>query len=173
MVIRNTLRIRTYKKGELIAREGKISTSFYYNLQGFVRLYYTTLSGDKTAYFYSPGQFISDYESFVRQTPSKLNLQATERSTLVDISQESAAKLLQYSPKFEAIARIAMEDELITHQNMIASLLTCNAEERYYQLIEKTPEIMQKVPQHYIASYIGVKPESLSRIKKRHFERNS
>ena len=72
--------IKTYTKGEIILREGQISKSFYFNLSGFVRLFYLKESGEKTAYFYPKGFFISAYESFVKQVPSKLNLQTTEET---------------------------------------------------------------------------------------------
>lgn len=167
------LSVKSFKKGTILLSEGQISTAFYFNLTGFVRLFYLKNGEERTAFFYPQNTFISAYESFVHQTPSRLNLQATEQTTLVEISVTAATQLLQYSPKFEALARIAMEDELITHQKIIATLLTLTPEERYYNLLDENPLIFQKVPQHYIASYIGVKPESLSRIKKRHFEQNT
>ncbi|MEL6652342.1 MAG: Crp/Fnr family transcriptional regulator, partial [Bacteroidota bacterium] len=80
---------------------------------------------------------------------------------------------LKSSPKFEFLARLAMETELIAQQRIIANLLRLKPEERFYELMERQPEIFQRVPQRYIASYIGVKPESLSRIKKRHQLRKS
>ena len=166
------LKIKEYRKGQIILREGQVSKSFYFNLSGFVRLFYIKDSGEKTAYFYPKGFFISAYESFVKQVPSKLNLQVTEKTILVDISIAASQKLLEFSPKFEAIARIAMEDELINHQKIIHALLTLSPEERYYNLMSENPEIFQKVPQHQIASYIGVQPESLSRIKKRYLEKS-
>lgn len=166
------IEIKKYTKGEIILREGQVSTSFYFNLSGFVRLFYLKESGEKTAYFYPKGFFISAYESFVKQVPSKLNLQATEKTILVNISIDASQKLLAFSPKFEMLARIAMEDELINHQKIIRSLLTLSPEERYYNLMSENPEVFQKIPQHQIASYIGVQPESLSRIKKRFLEKS-
>ncbi len=166
-LLHQVLVIKHYKKGTLLLPEGQIAKAFYYNLEGFVRLFYLKDGLEKTAYFYPKGTFISPYESFVRQTPSKLNLQATEQTSLVEITINAAAQLLQHSQKFDLLARIAMEDELIVHQRIIQSLLTLSPEERYANLLEESPQIFQKVPQHYIASYIGIKPESLSRIKKR------
>ena len=165
--IKETLNIRQYSRGSLLLSEGDIAKSFYFNLSGFVRLFYTREGEERTAYFYPENTFISPYESFVRQQASAFSLQATEDTQVVEISVEASVKLLTFSPKFEALARIAMEDELIAHQKMIASLLTLSPEERYSQLLNEEPTIFQRVPQHYLASYIGVKPESLSRIKRR------
>ena len=167
------LPLKNFKKHQLISREGEISRAFHFNLDGFVRLFYNVDGKEKTAYFYPPGHFISDYESFVHQIPSRFNLQATEPTTLIEISQTAAAQLLTYSPKFELLARIAMEDELIANQKIIAALITQSPTERYRQLLTNSPEIFQRVPQRYIASYLGVEPESLSRIKKRAQARKS
>jgi len=170
-MIRQTLRVRQYPKGALLLSEGDIASAFYFNISGFVRLFYTRDGEERTAYFYPEGTFISPYESFVRQQPATLSLQATEETQVVEISLEASAQLLAFSPKFEALARIAMEDELIAHQKMISSLLTLSPEGRYSQLLKEQPTIFQRVPQHYLASYIGVKPESLSRIKRRVLKR--
>ena len=170
--IRQNLKIRHFKKKELILREGQISKAFYFNLKGVVRLFYLKGVEERTCYFYPVGTFISAYESFTRAVPSKMNLQAMTDCALVEITVETAAKLLAFSPKFEALARIGMEQELIVQQEIIASLLMRTPEERYAYMLEEHADLFQDIPQHYIASYIGVQPESLSRIKKRHYLRN-
>lgn len=172
-LLRQTLTVKRFDKGDFILQEGSISNAFYFNLSGFVRLFYVKNAAEKTAYFYSEGTFISAYESFVKRRPTAFNLQATEATALVEITLEASGKLLHFSPKFDALARMIMEEELITNQKIIAQLLTLSPEERYLQLLHEQPEIFQKVPQHNIASYIGVQPESLSRIKKRALERES
>lgn len=172
-LIRQTLPIKQYDKGDFILQEGHISKAFYFNLSGFVRLFYVKNAAEKTAYFYPEGTFISAYESFVHRRPAAFNLQATETSQLVKISLAASEKLLHFSSKFDALARMIMEEELIAKQSIIAHLLTLSPEERYLQLLQEQASIFQKVPQHYIASYLGVQPESLSRIKKRALERKS
>lgn len=159
--------VQRFNKYDFLLEEGQISKAFYFNLSGFVRLFYLREGEERTAYFYPEGVFISAYSSFVRQEPSGFYLQASEDTEVVVISVESSYKILNYSNKFEAVARIAMEEELISHQTMVASLLTKNAEERYLELLNSNPLIFQKVPQVHIASYIGIKPQSLSRIKRR------
>ena len=166
--IKQIIPVQSFHKRELLLAEGEISKAFYFNLSGFVRLFYINKGEEKTAYFYPEKTFISAYASFTQQIPSQLNLQATESTTLAIISLEASRQLLAYSPKFEILARVAMEEELINHQEIIASLLTLNPEERYFHLLDKNPAIFQRVPQRQIASYIGVTAESLSRIKKRH-----
>lgn len=171
--LRSCIRVETYPKGAVIQEAGKVAKAFFYNVDGFVRLFYWKNGDEITAYFYPKGYFVSAYESFVKQQPSRINLQAVENTQLAIISTEAAMTLLSYSPKFEAISRIVMEDELIAHQIMIEGLLTLNPEERYERLITANPSLLSKVPQHHLASYIGVKPESFSRIKKRYLSRHS
>lgn len=163
----SVLTIKSLKRGDFLLSEGEVSKEFYFNTSGFIRLYYSQNGEDRTAYFYPEGVFISAYESFVKQEPSRFYLQATEPSTVVVIGLQQASELLGFSEKFETVARMAMEEELISHQQMVAALLTQSPEERYFDLLDRSPEIFQRVPQVQIASYIGVKPESLSRIKKR------
>ena len=172
-LLQQCLSVKQYKQKERLLREGQISPSFFYVLSGFIRLYYLREGSEITAYFYPPDTFVSAYESYVKQIPSRFNLQACAESIVVEIRSEAAVRLLNHSAKFEAIARMAMEDELIAHQRIIEGLLTLSPEERYYQLMQDNPGIFQQVPQHQIASYIGVKPESLSRIKKRALSRKS
>ena len=169
--IREQLPVKTYTKGQVLLEEGEVSTEFFYNLEGCVRLYYDVKGEDRSAFFYTEGQFISSYASFTRQEPSRHSLQAIEESQLAVISQESAALMLQFSPRFEALARMMMEEEMIVYQEMIASFITLSPAERYQAFLKNHPGLMQRMPQRYIASYLGVNPESLSRIKKRIIER--
>lgn len=165
--IRQTLCIIQIKKGDFLLKEEQISKAFYFNLKGCVQLFYTVDGAKKTAFFYTQHQFISSYKSFVKQQSAAHNLQAITDTDLVVISFESAYKLLNFSPKFEVLSRIMMEEELMIYQDIIASFITQNPEQRYLLFLKTYPHIVQSVPQRYIASYLGVSPESLSRIKKR------
>ena len=171
-LLKKHVEVQAFKRGDVLLAAGQVSTSFFFNLKGFVRLFYLKDGAEKTAYFYNEGKFISAYESFVKQEPCAFSFQAMEETAVVNLSVEASQVLLAHSPKFEILARVAMEEELIAHQKVIQALLTMTPEERYYHLIKANPEIMQRVPQRYIAEYIGVQPESLSRIKKRYMTRN-
>lgn len=171
--IRQQLPIRNYARGEMLLQEGQVSNAFFYNLQGLVRIFYPKDFEEKTAYFYEEHTFISAYESFVHQVPSRASFQALEETQVVVISTEKAREMLQQFPRFEALARIMMEEELIIYQDIIASFVSRSPEERYIHLLSTQPRIFQRVAQHHIASFIGVKPESLSRIKRRAQERRS
>ena len=159
--------IREVRKNTLLLEEGSVSKEFYFILTGGVRLFYLNDVIEKTAFFYFEDQFVSSYESFTKQIPAKHNLQIFEDSTLAVISTEAAFKLVQTFPKFELLARIMMEEELIIYQEIISSFITMNAEQRYLSLLDANPLILQRIPQHQLATYLGVSAETLSRIRKR------
>lgn len=162
---------RSYKKGEIIFEEGNISEDIYFVTKGCVRLFYNVDGTDKTAFFYTEGQFICAGESYTFNIPAIENYQAIEESEVYIFSKSTNDKLLEITPKFEILARIATENELITCQKVIASFVTKSAEERYRDLLQTQSSLFQRVPQQYIASFLGVSPETLSRIKARVFKK--
>ena len=158
---------KTYRKNELIFTEGKIADEIYFVTHGCVRLFYEVKGNDKTAFFYTESQFICAGESYTYNIPAIENYQAIEETELLIFTKSAIENLLQKVPKLEVIARIATENELITCQKVIASFVTKSAEERYLDLLTTQGQLFLRVPQHYIASFLGVSPETLSRIKAR------
>ncbi len=159
--------VKKVSKNTLLLREGDISTEFYFMLSGSTRLFYNSEVGEKTAFFYFENNFVSSYESFTKQVPAKHNLQVIEDSTIAIITAEVAYKLVQLYPAFDFLARTMMEEELIMCQEIISNFITLNAEERYLKLIESNDQILQRIPQHQLATYLGITAETLSRIRKR------
>lgn len=170
--LQERLPVVSYKKNELIFTEGKISRTIYFVVSGCVRLFYNVEGKDKTAFFYTEGKFICAGVSYTFNTPAIENYQALEDTQLIHFDKEVIEDLLKYSPKFEVMARIATEDELITYQMMVASFITKSPEERYIELAATHGDLFNRVPQQYIASFLGVSPETLSRIKKRVYSKS-
>jgi CRP-like cAMP-binding protein len=168
---KNHIPIRSFKKNEVFFDEGKISKTIYFILNGCVRLFYNVNGNEKTAFFYTEGKFICAGESYTFNIPAKENYQALEDTVLMCLDKRAIEKMFTFSANLEIIARIAVEDELITCQQMIKSFVTKSPEERYNELLEKNSNLFQRAPQQYIASFLGVSPETLSRIKKRVFEK--
>lgn len=162
---------KIYNKNEIIFTEGKISDEIYFVTKGCVRLFYNVDGNDKTAFFYTEGQFICAGESYTFNIPASENYQAVEQTEIFIFTKSKIDVLLKEVPKFEVIARIATENELITCQKVIASFVTKSAEERYIELLDSQGELFHRVPQQYIASFLGVSPETLSRIKARVFNK--
>lgn len=170
--VEQLLAVTSYSKGEVILKEGEISRAFYFVLKGCCRMYYIVEGLEKNTFFYSEGQFVSSYESFVHQAPSKHYIACIEDCELVCISHQHAAKLLALSSSFEQLSRILMEGELIVYQKMLFSFVAMNAEQRYLAFLQEYPQLIQRIPLYHIASYLGVNAETLSRIRKRVTERN-
>ncbi|MCT4643734.1 MAG: Crp/Fnr family transcriptional regulator [Carboxylicivirga sp.] len=158
---------KTFRKKTIIFEEGKVSDEIYFVTSGCVRLFYNNEGNEKTAFFYTEGQFICAGESFTFNIPAIENYEAIEDTELYIFSKASIIELTNNLPKMEVIARIATENELITYQKLVAFFITKSAEERYLDLLNTQKDLFQRVPQQYIASYLGVSPETLSRIKAR------
>lgn len=165
--IEKNIPIKIYAKNELFFEEGTISQTIYFVLEGCVRQFYNVEGKEKTAYFYAEGKFICAGESYNFNIPAIENFQALEGTTLMLFHKPMNDLLLKTFPNFELIARYATEDELISCKQMIASFVTKSPQQRYLELLVTNKELFQRVDQQYIASYLGISPESLSRIKKR------
>ncbi|WP_413512845.1 Crp/Fnr family transcriptional regulator [Myroides odoratus] len=165
--LKSAVKLRSYNKNAVIFQEGDIADAIYFVLEGCVRLFYNVGGVDKTAFFYTEGQFICVGDSYTFNRPAQENYEALEPTILAIISKSSIEQLLKQSITFEQIARIAVENELLTAQRLIASFVTKSAEQRYVDLLANQGDLFLRVPQHHIATYLGVSPETLSRIKQR------
>jgi CRP-like cAMP-binding protein len=117
--------------------------------------------------FLAPGAWISDYRAFLCRTKSFMNIEALEDAEVFQLGYEKMQKLYTYGPKFERLGRLIAEKLFIVISERTSSLILETPEERYRQLIRNQPHLLEMVPLRQIASYIGVRPESLSRIRKR------
>lgn len=165
--LKNNVPIVEVNKNEDLLVGGAVSSAFYFIVEGIIRMYYLVDGREKTTFFYQPSDFVSSYESFTKQVPSKHYLQAVEDSRVAVFNANVVAEIIRRYPRFEMLSRKIMEDELIIYQNILASFVTMDAEQRYCELIATMPHLFQKIPQYHIATYLGVSPETLSRIKSR------
>lgn len=159
--------IRTYKKGTVLLREGQISTECYFVVEGCVRQYYIIDGEERTNNFFTEEQWVVSTQSFLHKRPADHYFACCEETTLVVGNSKKEQDLYSKFAKFETIARIVIEMALGEQQEMTASYLKDTPEQRYLKLLQARPDLLQRIPQYQLASYIGVKPESLSRIKKR------
>lgn len=156
-----------FKKNTVLLQQGAISTAFYFVITGCIRMYYLVDGIEKTTFFYQENDFVSSYESFTKGSPASHYLTTLEDTQVAQFTVSVVANLLSKHPRFEILARIAMEKELAVYQEMIASFITLNAEQRYLKLCNDSPALLQRIPQYHLATYLGVSPETLSRIRKR------
>jgi CRP-like cAMP-binding protein len=162
-----TMTIKQFKKGTVLLKEGQISTEVYFVLKGCVRQYYLVDGEEKTHNFFTEEQWVISMNSFSQSKPSNHFLDCCLDSYLVVGNREKEEGLYKKFPKLETVSRRVMEKVFSEQQEIMSSYTTDTAEQRYLKLLKSRPDLFQKIPQYQIASYIGVKPESLSRIRKR------
>jgi CRP-like cAMP-binding protein len=159
--------VRTFPKGTVLLEAGQVSREIYFILQGCVRQYYMVDGEEKTSNFFVEDQWVMSMQSYTLQTPATHFFGCVEDCTLVIGDDAGAAPLYQQFPRFEEISRQVLERGLGEQQEMAASYVVDSPEQRYLRLLQTRPDLLQRVPQYQLASYIGVKPESLSRIRRR------
>ncbi|WP_343632047.1 Crp/Fnr family transcriptional regulator [Fluviicola sp.] len=162
-----TLTIRKFPKGTILLREGEISSEAYFVLEGCVRQYFLVNGEEKTNNFFTEEQWVISMQSMTNSSPSKHYLECVDACTLVVGNREKEEQLYKQFPKLETVSRKVMEKVFAEQQELSGSYFTDTPEERYLNLMRTRPELIQRIPQYLIASYVGVKPESLSRIRKR------
>jgi CRP-like cAMP-binding protein len=162
-----TMTIKKYKKGTVLLKEGQISTEVYFVLEGCVRQYYLVNGDEKTNNFFTEEQWVISMKSLSHNNPSNHFLDCCMDSSLVVGNREKEESLYKRFPKFETVSRKVMEKVFAEQQEIMSSYTTDTAEQRYLKLLKSRPDLFLKIPQYQIASYVGVKPESLSRIRKR------
>ena len=159
-----------FKKDEFLTEVGSVEKWLYYLDEGIIRFFYynPTTQKETTVDICYTGDFCMSYASFVKQEPSLLSMQAIKKVKTYRIGRDSLEKLIE-NPEFLQIKTQILENLLLEKMHREAQILTQSPEEIYRQLLEKDPKLIQNVPLKYIASYIGVTPQALSRIRKRIF----
>jgi CRP-like cAMP-binding protein len=165
--IHDSMIIKHFSKDDFLIREGQVMIDTYFVLQGCVRQYKLVDGNEITTHFFTEEQWIISTGDISGNEPSADYLICCEDTVVSVGNEESARKIFENFPRFESIARSILQDVLFEQQKMLSSFLTQTPEQRYINLQKSRPDILQRVSQYHIASYIGVKPESLSRIRKR------
>ncbi|MCX6318084.1 MAG: Crp/Fnr family transcriptional regulator [Bacteroidetes bacterium] len=162
------------RKRQFIVQPEFIVKNRNYVLKGAFRAYVVDDKGqDSTIAFAIEDWWITDYNSYILQKPATMFVVALEDSIILEISHEKEQALKKANHLYETFFRIRAERTAAFMQQRIISNLTQNAEERYYQFIEKYPQIVQRVPQYALASYLGMTTEFLSRIRNKRMTKNS
>ena len=162
---------RSVKKGTTLLKEGQKSKDSYFVLKGCIRTYYVLDSEEKTTAFYTEMEALTP-PCVISKTPSEYYISCVEDTILTISNSDMEVEINSKFPKFETICRI-LSEELLAKQRMdFDEFKTSSPEQRYLSLIQKRPDLIQRVPQHQLASYLGVKPQSLSRLRARIAEKN-
>lgn len=158
----------TLSKGTLIIQEGKTSKKSYFLESGIIRCYITDLKGKEvTTRFFSAPDFLNDYLSFFEQKPSEENYELSTDCHVHSINYENVQYCFHNIPEFREWGRMLLTLNYTYMNRRMISLHKETAQERYLNLKNSNPEIIEKVPLHLIASYLGITKYSLSRIRKK------
>lgn len=154
-------------KNRIIEEEGKVPQYLYFVISGFIRLFYYNEKGDEiTTHINCPPGFITSYTNFINQTKSNENLDCITDCELLRITKTDLELLTSESPAFKDFSILVFQQSIAYNENRTKELATLTAEQRYLKIMSEHPEILQNVPMQYIASFLGMNPKSLSRIRK-------
>lgn len=155
------------RKKQYLLQEGDICKHVAFVNSGILRSFTVNEKGNEyIMQFAFEGWWISDQFSFISGEPSLVYIEALEPTEILLLSKDSREDMFNRLPKIERFFRILLENHLVSLQRRLMHSISYPAEIRYRQLLEIRPDIAQKVPQHMIASYLGITPETLSRIRK-------
>lgn len=158
------------KKGTTLLKEGQKSKDSYFVLKGCIRTYYVLDGEEKTTAFYTEMEALTP-PCVISKTPSEYYVSCIEDTILTITNADMEVEVNSKFPKFEIMCRM-LSEELLAKQRMdFDAFKTSSPEQRYLNLLQKRPDLIQRVPQHQLASYLGIQPQSLSRLRARILEK--
>jgi CRP-like cAMP-binding protein len=164
--LNSAVQCKTIKKNKFLVHDGGVAAISSYILSGCLRTYITDKKGmEYILGFSTPGWWTGNLLNMYHEEPSQLYIQAIFDTEILYFTQETKEKLFLSSAVFERYFRILTERSLLAFQTRTLEILSLSAEERYWKFSSKYPDLMLVLPQKYIAGYIGVTPEFLSRMK--------
>jgi len=163
---------RSIKKGTTLLKEGQKSQDCYFVLKGCIRKYYIIDGEEKTTAFYTEMDALTPH-CVINKAPSDYFISCVEDSILTVSNAAMEVEINSKFPKFEIMCRMLSEELLAKQQINFDEFKTSSPEQRYLNLLQKRPDLIQRVPQHQLASYLGIKPQSLSRLRARILEKKS
>ena len=165
--ISKSLVTRNFKKGDFFLKENAFCDYIGFIDKGFFNFFYLIDGVQHIRGFFFPNEFISNYPCFLLENKSKFYIQALEDSSVTLIRREALFLIYEKFPKIKELSRNTVESLYIEVSEKYESFFLKTAEERYLELISTGPKFIQRIPQYMIASYLGITPEALSRIRKR------
>jgi CRP-like cAMP-binding protein len=148
-----------------LLREGDVARQAYAIQKGCLRLWFNKNGKDISFQFFFEGQAVSSIESFRNGRPSLFSIESLEPCTLFVITKKNFDRLLAEAPGFKALVDESIYQRLEHYSSLFLSHIRDTPQQRYQKLLAENPEIIRRIPQHYIASYLGITPVSLSRIR--------
>lgn len=174
-MIENSLLIESHIKTEYLSipsktvllEEGKVARKLYFVRKGCLRLFFYNAGKDITFQFFFEGDFVASFDSLYKRTPSLFFLESIEPTEVQVIKRDDFFSLIEHNSSLRLQYEEKLIDRFHTYQQLFLSRIRNTPQQRYEELLKEYPNIIKRVPQHYIASYLGITPVSLSRIRNR------
>jgi CRP-like cAMP-binding protein len=166
-VVLNHFVNKNFKKKTVLIETGKVSDEVYFILKGCIRLFCLKEGEELSTYFFTENMFAGTYDSFISRKPTQIAMEALEDTEVLSLSYKSLEKLYEVFPKMNEFIRKSIEERFVKLHDLFTSYLLNSPEERYLNLIKERPDLLKRIPQHQIASFLGITPVSLSRIRNR------
>ena len=160
------------KKGTVLLKEGQKTQDSFFVLKGCIRVYYIIDGEEKTTAFYTEMDVLTPH-CVINKAPSECFISCVEDSILTVSNSDMGVEMNSKFPKFDIMCRMLSEELLAKQRIDFDEFKTTSPEQRYLNLLQKRPDLIQRVPQHQLASYLGIKPQSLSRLRARILEKKS
>lgn len=158
---------RTIKKKTNLLTAGKVAKEVYFIKSGCVRLFYEKDGEDISAYFFTEKMFAGAYDSFISQKPSRHGIETIEDCEVLAIDYHYFQQILKSNPQLNELVRKILEERFVALHDLFTSQILDSPEERYIKLQKERPDLINRIPQHQIATFLGITPVSLSRIRNR------
>ncbi|SRR5579871_231134 len=163
--IANLVEIRTFEKKQKLIRPGEKEIYLNLIIKGLVRKYFMKGREEKVTYIAKENHLINSISSFLSDSPSIYFVEAVEPSTVISISKENLEKLYQTRPQIEKLARLILTALYTQKEKSEYDQMRLTVRERFIQFMNNNADLLQRVPQKYLASYLNIKPETFSRLK--------
>ena len=161
-------RRKSYRKGEILFKPDTVCNWLGYIVNGALRTYYLSEPGEEISFLLQvDGDFFGDYESYITRKKSDFIIEAVLDTEVLLFEKECLDKLIDSNTEWIKFGKTIADVCFLEARRRIEDLLFFTPEERYFNLLRKSPEIIQKIPLKYISSYLGITPQSLSRIRSR------
>lgn len=158
---------KEYKKKDLILKEGEVDHYLTIVEEGAARLFFVKQNKELTTRFVFKYQYLTSYDSFLQRSPSRCNVEALTDMVIWQVHYDDLQEIYRTSPVGNLIGRLTIENIYLAKLNKEFSYLSESAEERYLKLMKDQADLFQQIPLKYIASYMGITPQALSRIRRR------
>lgn len=166
-IVLSHFREKKLKKKINLLTAGKVAKEVFFIINGCMRLFYEKDGIDISAYFFTENMFAGAYDSFTTQQKSRHSIETIEDCQLLSIDYKNLQSLYEEFPKMNEFVRKVLEERFDALHQLFTSQILNSPEERYLNLLKERPDLLQRIPQHQIATFLGITPVSLSRIRKR------